>query len=115
MKEVLKEEYLTLREEVQRNLSAQKEWSLFAIATTVTILGFAVNMKYASESAALCILPFLILFMAATKVRNYKLNISRIVGYMIVRHESSDGFFWETCLKEYRTRQKNSCKIYGCS
>ena len=108
MNEYLKEEYLTLREEIQTNLKSQKDWSIFAIATTVTILGFAINMKNSEYSAGLCCIPFVILFVAATKVKNYKVNCSNIAGYMITRIETPSAFFWETCFNEYRKERKKS-------
>ncbi len=105
-------EYLALRDEVQRNLAAQKEWSIFTITITVTILGFAINAED-GYSAELCLLPFIILVTAATKMRNYKSSISKIVAYMMVRHESPDGFFWETCLNKYRAKQSKFVSIIG--
>lgn len=96
-------EYLMLREEVQSNLKMQQTWSTLSITSVLTFIGVAVR----TEIYYFYLIPIIVLLLASVKVKNYKFGITRIVEYMIVRCESPEGFFWETCLKEFRQDMKS--------
>lgn len=100
---ILEKEYLMLREEVQCCLKEQRNLSTFSITAVITIIGFTVQMD--NPIPDLFLLPYIVLIIAAIKEGNYRQNMVRIVAYMIERHETPEGFLWETCLNDYR--QKN--------
>lgn len=54
------------------------------------------------------LIPYILLLLAATKVRSLRDNTALLVSYMIVRIEKSDGFFWETCLNEVRKMKRTN-------
>lgn len=110
MNEEVKQEYLNLREEIQINLGAQRNFSTFSITTVITIIGIAVTME--SPPPEFYLIPYILLLLSAAKVRNLRNNITLIVGYMIVRIEKPDSFFWENCLYEMQKRKIIQFKQY---
>lgn len=101
---IREKEYLMLREEVQNCLKEQRNLSTFSITAVITIIGFTIQMD--EPIPDLFLLPYIVLLIAAIKVGNYRQSMVRIVAYMIERHETSDGFQWESCLNSYRLRKK---------
>lgn len=104
MTEEVKQEYLNLREEIQTNLETQRNLSTFSITTVITIIGFGMSME--SMPPEFYLIPYLLLLLAAAKVKNLRNNIALLAGYMIARIEKPDGFFWETCLNEMRKEKR---------
>ncbi len=103
-------EYLMLRDEIADNLKMQQNWSRFAITATITIIGFAPQLP--NFVAEMYLLPLVVLLLSSAKVSNYRSGIQRTVSYMIVRHETPDGFYWETSLNLFRDcSEKHENKI----
>ena len=102
----MKQEYLNLREEIQTNLSTQRNFSTFSITAIITIIGFAVSMD--NPPPEFYLIPYILLLLVAAKIRNLRNNTALLVGYMIARLEEKEGFYWETCLNKYR---KNKSRI----
>ncbi len=102
-------EYLSLREEIQSNLSAQRTLSSFSITFVITVIGLVSQTN--KKIPELYLLPIIVCLLSSVKAHNYKQSISRIAGYMIVRHENISEFYWETCLNKYRKEYQDKNKF----
>lgn len=96
----IEKEYLTLREEIQTELQAQRNLLTFSTTATITLIGFALDKG--NDTPEMFLLPLVVLFLSSVKVRNYKINMTRIASYMMVRCEDKKGFWWEHSLNAWR-------------
>lgn len=93
---------MTLREEILDSLKMQGNWSTFSITAVITLIGFALNVD--KTIPEMYLLPFAVLVLAASKVSNYKRNITTKAAYMIAWLECEDGIMWETHLNRFREK-----------
>ena len=98
-------EYQSLRDEIQTSLSEQRTLSTFTITLVVTVIGLVSQMN--PIISELYLLLIIVCLLSSVKARNFKMSISRIAAYMIVRLEKKDGFYWETALNIYRADNDN--------
>ncbi len=76
MNEEVRQEYLSLREEIQTNLGAQRNLSTFSITAVITIIGIAVSME--NPPPEFYLIPYMLLLLSSAKVRNLRNNITLI-------------------------------------
>lgn len=105
------EEYVLLKEEIQKCIDRDNSLATFMVTAVASILTFAISANL--QIPFLFLISFCILIPFTSRIAHYKSNVSRISAYIIVFCEEKLDIAYETRNSKVRFEKTKISKILG--
>ena len=105
------EEYVLLKEEIQKCIDRDNSLATFMVTAVASILTFAISANL--QIPFLFLISFCILIPFTSRIAHYKSNVSRISAYIIVFCEEKLDIGYETRNSKVRFEKTKISKILG--